>query len=458
VLEVDLMNWSGTDFAFCRYVNALTELERKVGLLQRQLIWFRGSIEHVISHSSIREYAGQLASRYYPIRANNAAYLEAPVHAFCYDLVLAPAVHRYHHLWRYNYDDLDILAQFYRFSTPRQRYYYVAHGTLGPPTVALFNGGCSILGVDAGDTEELFSGYYLEGARARVPARVIESIAGLPWDIQLNQHYGFLEMESQRRLRKLRGQGRFRFLRRGRTWMALGTHAAEGTTDLRERPISDLFGYQIWIEQDEIRASVSRSAVELVQAELLAIIESESRSYYRLHKANEFYLSFCHQRRFANAVNWYRLDEFLARRVRRMVRSGPKLEYSLVRAADNRPEIVTYLPRRSNFFWNLGEVNCPYHALWNPYRWPQPDGLRQIIACSKEGADSMPKKSLVKPFREKHTEHTCRVCGERHCEARCMCVALVLEVLASPEVIESAAVWPSWTIVRLLTVPIDSSK
>ena len=70
----------------------------------------------------------------------------------------------------------------------------------------------------------------------------------------------------------------------------------------------------------------------------------------------------------------------------------------------------------------------------------------------------MPKKSLVKPFREKHTEHTCRVCGERHCEARCMCVALVLEVLASPEVIESAAVWPSWTIVRLLTVPIDSSK
>lgn len=368
-------------------MDALNDLERKLGSLQRQMIWFRGGTEHFVSHASVREYAGQLACRYFPIRASNSIYLEPVIHAFCHDLVLAPSVHRHHHLWRYNYDDLDILAQFYRFSTPRQRYYHLAYGTLSPPTLDLFEAGSRMLGIHVADPEELFAAYYLEGGRARVAARVIESIAGLPCDVRLNDHYAFLELESTKRLRKLRGQGRFRFLRKGRTWMALGTHASNATVDLREQAVHDLFGYQICLERGKVRVSVSKTTIERAKAELTAILESESQSYYRLLKLNEFYAGFYHQRRFANAMDWYRLDEFVRRGVRKMLRSGPKFKYRLPLAGKKRREIITYLPRRSNFFWNLEELKCPYHAIWNPYRWAQPDRVQHMIVDSTTGKE-----------------------------------------------------------------------
>jgi hypothetical protein len=253
---------------------------------------------------------------------------------------------------------------------------------LEPPTPGLFEQGCQKLGVHVGDSDELFAAYYLEGARARVAARVIESIAGLACDARLNDRYGFLELESEKRLRKRLGLGRFRFLRKGRRWMALGTHSAEATTDLRQRPIPELFGYRIWMDHDKIQISLSKIAVQQAKAELAAILESESQVYSRLRRVNEFYRAFHHQRRFANAMNWYHLDEFLTKRVRRMIRSGPKINYRLALAADNRPETVTYLPRRCNFFWNLEELRCPYYTLWNPYRWPQPHRVQQIIADS----------------------------------------------------------------------------
>jgi hypothetical protein len=79
-------------------VDALNQLEQRLACLQQQLIWFRGSTEHLVNHAVVREYAGQLACRYFPIRASNMLYLEPVIQSFCYDLVLAPAVHRHHHL------------------------------------------------------------------------------------------------------------------------------------------------------------------------------------------------------------------------------------------------------------------------------------------------------------------------------------------------------------------------
>jgi hypothetical protein len=223
----------GMSFAFSLVVD-LTLVERRLARLQAQLIWYRGSVDHLVSHDLVVEYATQLAKRYFPKRSDNPVYLEPVINAFSYDLVLAPMHHRCHHLWRYNYDDLDILAQFYRFSNDKHGYYHLAQGAQERPTAPLFEEGCRLLGIRIGDSEELFSKYYVEGARARVAARVIETIAGLPFDHELNGHYGFLEQESTKRSRKLEGAGRFRFLRRGRTWMALGT------SQMRERTIYDV--------------------------------------------------------------------------------------------------------------------------------------------------------------------------------------------------------------------------
>ena len=366
----------------------LTALERRLGRLQSELIWYRGNVDNLINHDLVMNYAAQLARRYFPIRAENPIYIEPIIHSFACDLVLAPMHHRYHHLWRYDYDDLDVLSQFYKFSTPRQGYYHVAHGTLSPPTPQLFEAGCCILGARFETSDELFSAYYVEGARARVAARVIETIAGLPSDHDLNRHYGFLAQESAKRRRRVNGEGRFRFLRRGRSWMALGTHANDSTTDLRRSGICDLFGYRVHITQGDLRISVSKELLEFARAEIVTILESESAPFNRIARVNNFYERFHHQHRFANATNWSQLDQFLLKWIRKMVRSVPKSRYVVYLAAKNKPAMATYLPRRSNFFWDLSELKCPYHSLWNPYRWPQPaPEIHRTSSLAEQGND-----------------------------------------------------------------------
>jgi len=366
-------------FAFSLVVD-LTQVERRLARLQAQLIWYRGSVDHFVSHDVVVDYAAQLAKRYFPIRSNNAVYLEPVINAFSYDLVLAPMHHRCHHLWRYNYDDLDILAQFYRFSNDKHGYYHLAQGTLERPTGPLFEEGCRLLGIRIGDSEELFSTYYVEGARARVPARVIETIAGLPSDHELNGHYGFLEQESTKRSRKLAGAGRFRFLRRGRTWMALGTSPSARTHDIRREGGNEVFGYRIAVRDQEVQISVAKSVLAQARADIVAILESESTLSWRMKQLCDFYRRFHHQHRFVNANNWFELDQWISRRVSRLARSQPKHSNQLYLAGEHLPKVPTYLPRRSNFFWGIAEVNCPYSSLWNPHTWPQPDrDLPQIV-------------------------------------------------------------------------------
>lgn len=353
----------------------LSDIEKQVTKLQTKLINYRGPVSKLIRDQIIVQYAAALARHYFPKRADNPAYIAPVVHAFACDLVVAPMIHRFHHLWRYNYDDLDLLAQFYIFSTPSRKYYHAAVGFLPPPSVEEVRQGCVLIGIDLGEhLDELMNTYRLEGARSRVAARVLESIGGLAADQLLNQHYGFLERESHRNLRALRGQGRFRFLRRGRQWMTVGTAPGYLTSDIRQEVLADVLGYRIEVgSKIKIHASVSRRAIEQAKAEMAAMLETESSNVmWQVKRVSDYYRNFHRERRFANATDWVEIDRWVLRRVRKFLRSLPKTELTIYQASKNKPWSVTYLPRRTNFFWNISELNCEYADIWNPYRWPEP--------------------------------------------------------------------------------------
>lgn len=353
----------------------LSEVEKQVTKLQSKLIWYRGPVGEFARNKTIIQYAAGLAKHYFPKRADNSEYIAPVVHAFACDLVVAPMIHRYHHLWRYNYDDLDLLAQFYVFSTPSRRYYHVAVGEYPRPTTEEVKRGCALLEIDLGEhLDELFNTYCLEGARSRVAARVLESIAGLPADHALSEHYGFLEMASHRNLRALRGQGKFRFLRKGSHWMALGTAPGYRTQDLRQDTIGDLFGYRIQVgAKDKIQISVCRYALEQAKAEIAAILDTEStRVDWLLNRVSHFYKNFHRDHRFANVTDWVEMDRWVLRRVKNFLRHFPKNDFTVYQASRHKPWSSTYLPRRSNFFWNVSELKCEFVDIWNPYRWPEP--------------------------------------------------------------------------------------
>src|SRR5439155_7341020 len=117
--------------------------------------------------------------------------------------------------------------------------------------------------IELGDhIDVLFDTYCMEGARSRVAARLLESLAGLPHDEQRNQEYGFLERETRQQLRKLHGQGRFRYLRRGREWLALGTAATAATVDIRKDSVRNLFGFQIGCDNLKVRITIAKQTIE----------------------------------------------------------------------------------------------------------------------------------------------------------------------------------------------------
>jgi hypothetical protein len=353
----------------------LSDVEKRVAKLQAKLISHPDSLSASVRSEAVLQYAAALARHYFPKRADNETYLAPVVHAFACDLVVAPVIHQCHHLWRYNYDDLDILAQFYVFTTPSRKYYHVAQGESARPTPEEMRKGCALLKIDLGEhLEELFNTYYLEGARSRVAARVLESIGGLCRDHELNRYYGFLELPSHRNLRAFQGQGKYRFLRRGCQWMALGTAPSHNTLDLRQEALGNLFGYRIQVgAKNKIQTWVSRRTMEQAKAEIAAMLESESAQvHWLVNRVSRFYKHFHLEHRFANATDWVEMDKWVLRHVRRFLRRLPKMEFSIYQATRNKPWMSNYLPHRSNFFWNVSELKCDYADIWNPYRWPEP--------------------------------------------------------------------------------------
>lgn len=348
--------------------------ERQVAKLQERLIDYRGSLQHHIENPIVQSYAEELARHYYPKRADNPLYLEPVVHAYTVDLVTAPLLHSRAWLWRYNYDDLDLLSQFYRQAHKRNGYFWIASRSLEKPKPDGVYEGCRQLGVELGDhVGRLFATYSLDGARSKVAARVIEAFGGLPHDEGLNELYGFKFNESERNRRAYAGLGRYRFLRRGREWMASGTAYAIGARDLRKEECDDLWGYRVWISKDKgVQISVSVEEIRRFKAEALALLfaDDDTPISYRLKNVSDLYRRFHRRRRFANATDWRSLDEWLLKRKRKLERSEPKPGRTIFLTRDHRNEGVTLLPRRSNFFWNASkELNCPYPAIWNPYLW-----------------------------------------------------------------------------------------
>ncbi|HYL98685.1 MAG TPA: hypothetical protein VEZ90_07000 [Blastocatellia bacterium] len=304
----------------------LSDLEHSVMKLQHELVSFHSPVDALLSNESIRAYAEQLARHYFPKKCHSELYIEPVIHSFCCDLVLAPAIHGTKHLWRYNYDDLDIVSNFYHFSQEQLKYYHFASGRNDTPTLEAFEEGLRLFRVRLGTAhiEKLFDTYSVEGLRARVAARVIEAIAGRAQDEILNRHYGFLENESIQCLRKMKGLGRFRFLRRGRDWMAIGTHAAHGTVDIRKQPLADVFGYRVRLTQEGIQVGLSRRLIDQAKADMSGILERGARVFARIRKASEYYKHFHEEHRFANAASWLILDDWLVVRASILLRSVPK--------------------------------------------------------------------------------------------------------------------------------------
>ncbi len=352
----------------------LTDLERKLGTIQKSLIGFRGKLNRYIENEIIQNYAAELTAHYYPMR-DDQVYCAPMLHAFSVDLVVAPILHARPYLWRYNYDDLDLLAQFYKFSQPRNGYYHLAFGTLPRATPEAVERGCELLGINLGEhTEQLFMTYHLPGRRSSVAARVLETLAGAAHDREQNWYFGFLLDPSQKALHKRKGYGKFRYLRRGRQWMALGTAPKQHTIDLRRERVDNIFGYRIEVgsKAGKVRISVARGEIEWAKAQMLTKLESETPLYRRLKEVNGFYYEFHFRRRFANATNWVEVDRWLLRRMREAAKSEPKFDWRAYQASQNRAKSVTYLPHRSNFFWNVREeLHGEYRSIWNQYNWPE---------------------------------------------------------------------------------------
>lgn len=365
--KIDILQLGNRDFS-----PDLSSIEKSLAKMQSKLIDARGNLTKFIENESVQRYASELAQCYYPKKADNEDYLRPVVLSFAVDLTLAPLLHSKPQLWRYNYDDLDLLANFYKFAQKQNGYFHVAHGTLPEPTMEDLALGLKLLEIEIGDyLEELWNAYNLRGGRARVAARVIEAVSGLFFDEQMNDALGYAESESRRNLRLKNGLGKFRYLRRGREWMSIGTAASHGSVDLRKESISDLWGYQIRYDRKEqtVKISASNHQFKWAKAQMTTLLEKDTLLGMRLKNVSDFYREFYNERRFANATNWFQLDEWLLTRTKKFRRAMGKGKWKLYLAKPHQTGKITYLPRRTNFFWNISEnLNCAYKLIWNPYR------------------------------------------------------------------------------------------
>jgi hypothetical protein len=358
----------------------VSDLELKVIKIQKRLIDARGNLTGYFKNETLKEYATELASHYFP-RSKNETYLEPVIEAFLADLILAPITHTHPYLFKYNYSELDILANFFRFTNSTNKYFFATTGILPRASIDDFRAGLEHLHIQLDNAEQLFNTYLLEGRRAKLAARLIESIAYLEHDQQLNRSIRFMDNTDIREKAKREGKGKFRYLRRGYEWLALGTAPAEGTIDLRHHAL-ETFDYCISVTKvkthqkgktdvkQEVRAVVGQTKVEQFKREIQDILYRDASIFFRLKIANEHYRKFYERYKHATSTKWKGTDQWLNRATdKAMHKANMKPGWSNFQAAELKPSIV-FPPVRTNFFWNVREeLNCDFKNIWSPYRW-----------------------------------------------------------------------------------------
>jgi hypothetical protein len=350
----------------------LNKLEKQVSKIQQILMDRPSKIADSLKLKPLKEYSLLLAQHYFP-RSKSEDYLLTAAEAFAVDLATAPYLHTKPHLWKYNFNDLDILANFYKFSNTTHKYFHLSTGELPPPTPDSVEKGASLLGINfkKPTIESLFETYNAAGLRSRIAARILEQISGVEHDHEQNKLYGFLLDPSKRNLRAAQGLGKYRYLRKGKTWLAIGTAAVKDhTKDLRKEDV-EAFDYTISFK-DKVKISITNKHIEAFKIEVREILNSDSSILIKLRRAEAAYKNFYNQHRFANTTSWSALDTWLKNQSSKTRKRYPKFTFEIFRASTQPREII-HLPARRNFFWNpQDELNCDFKKIWNPFNWEEP--------------------------------------------------------------------------------------
>ncbi len=351
----------------------LSKLEKQITKIQQRLIDRPYEIAQSLTQKPLKEYSLELAKHYFP-RSKAEDYLLTAAEAFAVDLATAPYLHTKHHLWKYNFNDLDILANFYKFTNNTHKYFHVSTGEQPPPTPDSVEKGSSLLGINYKKPviERLFETYNAAGLRSRIAARIIEQLAGVEHDHDQNKLYGFMLDPSKRNLRAAEGLGKFRYLRKGRTWLALGTAEVKGhTKDLRKED-AEVFDYVVSFKDGKVKTAIAEQYIEAFKIEVREILNSDSPIYIRLKRAETAYQYFYSQHKFVNIMHWSQLDTWLKNQSSKARKRYPKFTFEIFRAS-TQPRTIIHLPARRNFFWNPSEeLNCEFIKIWNPYYWDEP--------------------------------------------------------------------------------------
>ncbi len=167
------------------------------------------------------------------------------------------------------------------------------------------------------------------------------------------------------------GSGKFRYLRKGRNWLALGTAEIKGhTTDLRKDD-AEVFNYVISFKDGKVKAAIADQHIEAFKIQAKEILNSDSSILIKLRRAEAAYKNFYSQHKFANTMSWNALDTWLKNQSSKTRKPYPKFTFEMFRAS-TKPRTIIHLPARKNFFWNPAEeLNCDFNKIWNPYSWDE---------------------------------------------------------------------------------------
>jgi hypothetical protein len=350
----------------------LTKLEKQVSKIQQILMDRPSKIADSLKLKPLKDYSLLLAQHYFP-RSKSEDYLLTAAEAFAVDLATAPYLHTKHHLWKYNFNDLDVIANFYKFTNNTHKYFHFSTGELPGPTPDSVEKGASLLGINykKPTVERLFETYNAAGLRSRIAARIIEQLAGVEHDHDQNKLYGFMLDPSKRNLRAAQGLGKYRYLRKGKTWLALGTAVSGQTKDLRKED-AEAFNYVISFKDGKVKAAIAEQHIEAFKIQVKEILTGDSPILIKLKRAEAAYKNFYNQHKFANSISWNALDTWLKNQSSKTRKPYPKFTFNMFRAS-TQPRTIIHLPARRNFFWNPSEeLNCDFKLIWNPYNWEEP--------------------------------------------------------------------------------------
>jgi hypothetical protein len=350
----------------------LTKLEKQVSKIQQILMDRPNKIGDSLKLKPLKEYSLELAKHYFP-RSKSEYYLQTAAECFAVDLATAPYLHTKHHLWKYNFNDLDILANFYKFTNTTHKYFHFSTGELPEPTPESVEKGASLLRITfkKPTIDTLFDVHNTGGLRSRIAARILETLAGVEHDQQQNKLFGFMLDPSKRNLRAVEGLGKFRYLRKGRNWLALGTaELKDHTKDLRKEDV-EAFDYTISFT-DKVKISITNKHIEAFKIQVKEILNSDSSILIKLRRAEAAYKNFYSQHKFVNIMHWSQLDTWLKNKSSKTRKPYPKFTFDMFRAS-TQPRTIIHLPARKNFFWNpSAELHCDFKTIWNPYNWQEP--------------------------------------------------------------------------------------